>query len=114
VLPTFDGALWYRMRPHRDDRDRSIVDIWALGRFAPGKEPAVEQQIFDGFEAFRGQCEFLEEDFSNIESVNRGMKSRGFRGVALNPVQEGGVAHFHDLLAQYLGAATARPIGFAT
>jgi phenylpropionate dioxygenase-like ring-hydroxylating dioxygenase large terminal subunit len=114
VLPTFDGALWYRMRPHRDDRDRSIVDIWALGRFAPGKEPVVEQQIFDGFEAFRGQCEFLEEDFSNIEAVNRGVKSRGFREAALNPVQEGGVAHFHDLLARYLGAAPARPIGFAT
>jgi hypothetical protein len=113
VLPTFDGALWYRMRPHADDRDRCIVDIWALGRFAPGKEPVVEQQVFDGFEAFRGQCEFLEEDFSNIEAVNRGVKSRGFRDVTLNPVQEGGVVHFHDLLARYLrdDGAAARPSG---
>src|SRR6185369_15492787 len=73
VLPTFDGALWYRMRPNGDDVDSSIVDIWSLGRFAPGAEPVVAQEIFDGFEAFQGQCAFLEEDFSNIEAVNRGM-----------------------------------------
>jgi hypothetical protein len=102
VLPTFDGALWYRMRPNGDDHDSSIVDIWSLGRFAPGAEPEVQQEIFDGFEAFRGQCEFLEEDFSNIEAVNRGVKSRGFRGVTLNPVQEAGIAHFHDVLAKLL------------
>jgi phenylpropionate dioxygenase-like ring-hydroxylating dioxygenase large terminal subunit len=114
VLPTLDGALWYRMRPHGDDHDRCVVDIWALGRFAPGQEPKVEQQIFDGFPAFRGQCEFLEEDFSNIEAVNRGVKSRGFRGVVLNPVQEGGVAHFQDLLTRYLRADVVAPrrIGF--
>ena len=50
----------------------------------------MQQEIFHGFEAFRGQCEFLEEDFSNIEAVNRGVKSRGFRDVTLNPVQEVG------------------------
>jgi len=104
VLPTFDGALWYRMRPDGDVHNRCIVDIWSLGRFAPGTEPAVEQETFDGFAAFRGQCEFLEEDFSNIEAVNRGVKSRGFPGVTLNPLQETGVAHFHATLERFLRA----------
>jgi hypothetical protein len=63
VLPTFDGALWYRMRPHGDDVDSSLVDIWSLGRFPAGAAPVVQQEVFHGFEAFRGQCEFLEEDF---------------------------------------------------
>jgi nitrite reductase/ring-hydroxylating ferredoxin subunit len=109
VLPTFDGALWYRMRPNGGakpgtrDQDTSIVDIWSLGRFAPGEEPAVQQEVFHGFEAFRGQCEFLEEDFSNIAAVNRGVKSRGFRDVTLNPVQEVGIVHFHEMLAKFLG-----------
>lgn len=102
VLPTFDGALWYRMRPHGDDPDESLVDIWSLGRFPPGGEPVVQQEIFHGFAAFRGQCEFLEEDFANIEAVNRGMKSRGFRGGVLNPVQEAAVANFHAVLDRYL------------
>ena len=105
VLPTFDGALWYRMRPNGRDHDSSIVDIWSLGRFAPGSEPDVQQEIFHGFEAFRGQCEFLEEDFSNIEAVNRGVKSRGFRGATLNPVQEAGIAHFHEMLTTFLRAS---------
>ncbi len=103
VLPTFDGALWYRMRPNGDDHDSSIVDIWSLGRFAPGKEPEVQQELFHGFEAFKGQCEFLEEDFTNLEAVNRGVKSRGFRAATINPVQESTIAHFHDMLGKYLG-----------
>jgi phenylpropionate dioxygenase-like ring-hydroxylating dioxygenase large terminal subunit len=102
VLPTFDGALWYRMRPNGDDLDSSLVDIWSLGRFAPGREPVVQQEIFHGFEAFRGQCEFLEEDFASIAAVNRGMKSRGFRGAVLNPVQEAAVVNFHAVLERYL------------
>jgi len=116
VLPTFDGALWYRMRPNGDDHDSSLVDVWSLGRFAPGQEPAAEQEVFHGFEAFRGQCPFLEEDFSNIEAVNRGVKSRGFKGVELNPVQEIGVKHFHEVLTRFLRTddAATRPIGFAT
>jgi len=102
VLPTFDGALWYRMRPNGNARDSCLLDVWSLGRFAPGAEPEAPQQIFDGFAAFKGQCEFLEEDFGNIEAVSRGMRSRGFQGVVLNPLQEVTVAHFHDTLAELL------------
>lgn len=102
VLPTFDGALWYRMRPNGDDQDSCLLDIWSLGRVAPGEEPPVQQEIFAGFAAFKGQCEFLEEDFSNIEAVQRGVKSRGFRAATLNPVQELTVAHFQNMLVKYL------------
>jgi len=109
VLPTFDGALWYRMRPNADDHDSCLVDIWSLGRFAPGTEPEAPQQIFDGFAAFQGQCEFLEEDFGNIEAVSRGVSSRGFQGVVLNPVQEVGISHFHDTLAHFLATPNEDP-----
>lgn len=104
VLPTFDGALWYRMRPNGGDPDSCIVDIWSLGRFAPGREPEVTQEVFHGFEAFKGQCAFLEEDFANLEAVNRGVKSRGFRGGTLNPIQEASVVHFQSNLRGYLQA----------
>ncbi len=101
VLPTFDGALWYRVRPNGRDADSCVMDIWSLGRFAPGTEPEIEQQVFHGFEAFKGQSEFLEEDFGNLEAVHRGTKSRGFRGTMLNPVQEKTVAHFQAMLRKY-------------
>jgi nitrite reductase/ring-hydroxylating ferredoxin subunit len=100
VLPSPDGALWYRVRPDKDP-DRCIFDIWSFGRFAPGAEPKVEQEIYNGFDAFRGQCAFLEEDFANMQAVNRGVKNRGFRGARTNPVQEIPVSNFHETLARY-------------
>jgi phenylpropionate dioxygenase-like ring-hydroxylating dioxygenase large terminal subunit len=106
VLPSLDGALWYRIRPDRDP-DRCIFDIWSFGRFAPGAEPRIEQEIFNGFEAFRGQCPFLEEDFANMEAVNRGVKNRGFSGARTNPVQEVSVSNFHAALAAYLASPPA-------
>ncbi len=103
VLPTLDGALWYRVRPGSADRDSCVFDIWSFGRFARGAEPPVENEIYHGFDAFRGQCAFLEEDFDNMEAVSRGMKSAGFRGAMLNPAQEGTISNFHRTLRSYLG-----------
>lgn len=102
VLPSLDGALWYRVRPDPRDRDACIFDIWCFGRYAPGAEPVVENEIYDGFAAFEGQCEFLEEDFANLQAVNLGMKSRGFSGAFLNPLQEGTISNFHRVLRQLL------------
>jgi phenylpropionate dioxygenase-like ring-hydroxylating dioxygenase large terminal subunit len=100
-LPSPDGLLWYRVRPHGDDPQRSIFDIWVLRRYAPGKEPEVEPHVSDGFEAFRGRNPFLEQDFSNMLAVDRGMRSRGWAGARTNPVEELPVAHFHAMLDQY-------------
>lgn len=105
ILPTLDGFLNYRLRPDQTNRDKCFFDIWSYGRFAPGEEPEVENQFFDSFEAFEGKNEFLEEDFSNLKALNKGFKSRGFRGATVNPVQEGTVANFHVTLREYLGDA---------
>jgi phenylpropionate dioxygenase-like ring-hydroxylating dioxygenase large terminal subunit len=100
-LPSLDGALWYRLRPNGHDPDSCIFDIWSLGRFKPGAEPKVVNDIYEGFDAFRGQCAFLEEDFANMEAVHQGVKSRGFRGARTNPRQEVPVINFHRALAEF-------------
>jgi phenylpropionate dioxygenase-like ring-hydroxylating dioxygenase large terminal subunit len=102
VLPTVDGALWYRFRPHRTDPDACSVDLWSFGRFAPGKEPNAKHETYDDLEAFKGQNPFLEEDFPNILAANEGMKIRGWKGARTNPVQEAPVNNFHRNLADYL------------
>jgi phenylpropionate dioxygenase-like ring-hydroxylating dioxygenase large terminal subunit len=102
VLPTVDGALWYRMRPNGDDRDSCIFDIWVLGRYAPGKEPKAEQEIFESFEAFEGRSPFLEQDFKNLIAVQKGMRSRAWRGARPSPVQEVSVYNLHRVLHDYL------------
>lgn len=102
VLPTVDGALWYRFRPHRTDPGKCILDLWSFGRFAPGEEPEVSHETFDGFEAFKGQNPFLEEDFPNVAGAADGMKCRGWRGAVINPKQEATVSGFHKNLAEFI------------
>jgi hypothetical protein len=101
VLPTADSALWYRIRPNGDDPDTCIFDIWSIGRYAPGEEPKVEHGFTVGFDAFRGKNPFLEEDFSNMEAVHQGMKSRGWAGARANPIQEAQIVNFHRVLQAY-------------
>lgn len=103
VLPTVDGALWYRMRPDGDNPDSCIFDIWSFEHVAPGKDLGMpEQKIFHGFKDFEGQCPFLEEDFLNLEAVNEGIKSRGWKGARTNPVQEVTVSNFHKSIQRYV------------
>jgi hypothetical protein len=102
VLPTVDGALWYRFRPFRGDPSRCYVDLWSFGRFAPGEEPEVVHETYDGFEAFKDQNPFLEEDFPNVALVEEGMKCRGWKGAVINPRQESTVSHFHRTMAEFM------------
>ena len=102
ILPTTDGAIWYRMRPNGNNPDSCITDIWSFGHFAPGEEPKAEQEFYPTMESFKGQCEFLEEDFLNFEAVNAGNKSRGWRGARTNPSEEMAVNHFRKMLTEYL------------
>jgi hypothetical protein len=101
VLPTADSALWYRVRPNGDDPNSCVFDIWSLGRYAPGQEPTVEHGMTIGFENFRGKNPFLEEDFENMEAVHMGMKSRGWAGARVNPIQEAQIVNFHRVLHAY-------------
>lgn len=103
ILPTVDGALCYRTRPLEDDASACRFDVWCLGRYAPAKEPMLNHQIYD-LESFRGQNPFLEEDFANLVAVNKGMKSRGWRGARTNPSQETTISNFHRVLHQFLQA----------
>jgi phenylpropionate dioxygenase-like ring-hydroxylating dioxygenase large terminal subunit len=102
VIPSADGALWYRMRPDGTKADSCIFDIWILGRFAPHKEPKVEQVFFNNVGEFSGRSLILEQDFANLIAVQKGIRCRGFRGARPNPIQEVGVTNIHRVLRQYL------------
>jgi hypothetical protein len=103
VLPTIDGALWYRARPDGDNPNSCFYDIWSLGRYAPGTEPRVERQYFDNPAAFKGQNFFLEQDLTNMRMVQKGMRSRGFTAARTNPVQETSISNFHRGLREFVG-----------
>jgi len=105
VLPTVEGAFWYRSRPNGDDPDSTIFDVWSLGRYAPGKEPRVKQEFYESPEAFKGHNPILEQDFSNMIAVHKGMRSRGWKGARPNPTQENNISNIHRGLHRYIYGA---------
>jgi hypothetical protein len=102
VLPTRDGAQWYRARPNGDDPETCIYDVWWLERYAPGKEPPVVHEFYPDVESFEGKNPFLEQDFDNLIACQKGMHSRGLPGLIVNPVQEAAMKHFQQGIEAYL------------
>jgi phenylpropionate dioxygenase-like ring-hydroxylating dioxygenase large terminal subunit len=108
ILPYPDAALAYRALPDPSDPDTCIFEVYSLQRYAPGAEPKLERQMFHGnddWRDFSSVSAILQQDFSNMGEVQRGMKSRGFRGARTNPLQESTVSNFHRALCEYLDDA---------
>ena len=96
-----DGVLWYRVRPNGRDPESCIFDIWSLVRYGPGQEPPLEREFYADWRDGDWGLIFR-QDFENIPEVQKGFKSRGFKGERTNPVQERSVSSFHRVLRQFL------------
>ncbi len=108
-LPSGTGTLCYRSRPWGDgsDPDWCVYDIWSLEQYAPGAEPPISHNIIhseDGWRAIGGVSEILEQDFLNMEQVQRGMKQAGFPGSRTSPIQEVAISNMHRILHDYVDA----------
>jgi hypothetical protein len=78
-----------------------LIDAWGLAHFAPGEEPKVEHEYFDRWEDSTAPW-MLKQDYSNVEQVHAGMRSRGLAKVRVNPVQEASITSYHETLRHYL------------
>ena len=100
------NVLFYRARPYGDDPDMCLFEINVLERFAPGAEPKVE--VEDGGSGCDGKWRelgwglILEQDFQNMEEVQKGMKSRAFKVARTNPAQEIQISNFHRVYHEYM------------
>ena len=106
ILQGVTFALCYRARPYGDDPNKCIFESYALERFPEGQEPKTEWVYAEPTAEKWGSV--LAQDFSNMEWVQRGMKSRGFRGTLPNPHQERKVTNFHRHLSRYMGMGAPR------
>lgn len=101
------NLLAYRARPYGDDPDKCVFEVYVLERFAEGQEPKVE--VEDGGDGSNGHWRtlgwglILEQDFQNMEEVQKGMKSQAFREARPNPVQEVQISNFHRVYHDYVG-----------
>lgn len=102
VLLSVDGTLCYRVRPHPDDPEQCTWDIYAFGRFAPGKEPKPKHTVIANFDDFMGVNRFLNDDLVNMPEVQRGMHSSGLTALRTNPVQEACIWNLHKVLHEYI------------
>ena len=105
-----DGVLAYRARPDLKDPDYCIYDIWSLVRYAPGAEPPLKREFYYGPNDWQENVVenfglILSQDFQNMGEVQRGMKSRGFRGSRTNPLQESAISNFHKTVHGYVYGA---------
>jgi phenylpropionate dioxygenase-like ring-hydroxylating dioxygenase large terminal subunit len=106
ILQGITFALCYRARPHGDDPNKCIFESYALERYPQGQEPKTEWVRAEPTAEKWGKV--LAQDFSNMAAVQRGMKSRGFRGTLPNPHQERKVTNFHRNLVRYMGTGALR------
>lgn len=104
LLPGPLTCLAYRSRPNGRDTDSAIFDVYSLLRYPPGEEPEVEPQRCDDLTDAGFWPLILRQDFENLAALQRGMKSRGFRGARPNPRQESALTNFHRALREFIGA----------
>lgn len=106
ILQGVTFALCYRTRPYGDDPNKCIFESYALERYPEGEEPVTEWVNAEPTAEKWGSV--LAQDFANMEWVQKGMKSRGFRGTLPNPHQERKITNFHRVLSQYMGTGSPR------
>jgi phenylpropionate dioxygenase-like ring-hydroxylating dioxygenase large terminal subunit len=106
ILQGITFALCYRARPYGDDPNKCVFESFAIERYPAGKEPKTEWKYAEPTAEKWGLV--LSQDFSNMAAVQRGMRSRGFRGTLPNPHQERKVTNFHRNLAKYIGTGAPR------
>ncbi len=108
ILHGITFALCYRTRPYGDDPNKCIFESYAIERYPEGEEPKPEWVYAEPTEEKWGLV--LAQDYSNMAAVQKGMRSRGFRGSLPNPHQERKVTNFHRNLADYMGTGAPRVI----
>jgi phenylpropionate dioxygenase-like ring-hydroxylating dioxygenase large terminal subunit len=100
-------ALHYRALPHRTDPNKCRFYVGVIERMPEGQEPQTEWKYAPNESDWPL---VLNQDFSNMVDVQRGMMSRGFTAARMNPVQERKVTNMHRHLARYMGVGGPRPM----
>jgi nitrite reductase/ring-hydroxylating ferredoxin subunit len=103
VGPIYPGsAILFRVRPNGRDPDSAIKDTWVLEwPEDPETWQMPERRRFDDWRD-RDWGLITNQDYSNMERVQEGMKSRGCTGIRLAKRQESNILHLHRVLDRYL------------
>jgi nitrite reductase/ring-hydroxylating ferredoxin subunit len=99
--PIYPGtAIMFRVRPNGLDPDSAIMDLWTLQWPGEGWRPC-EHKTYPDWSA-KDWGLITNQDFSNMEHIQAGMKSRACTNLRLNPRQESNILHMHRVIDRYL------------
>ncbi|MEW6471473.1 MAG: aromatic ring-hydroxylating dioxygenase subunit alpha [Actinomycetota bacterium] len=108
VFPNFTipsnalNALIIRFRPNGRDPDSSIMDLFNLELQGPNSPAApVSVEVYDDWRDCSSWGRVLEQDFSNLERWQQGVRSPGFQGPIWGR-QDGNNGNFHRALTRYV------------
>jgi len=100
---SMDSTLVTQAKPNGDDPNSCIFTFSAITRFGPNHQPKYEREVYSTWQENADKIPpLLIQDLSNIEAVQRGIRSQAFRGGRTNPKQEVQISHHHKILRQYL------------
>ncbi len=108
ILHGVTFILGYRARPDGDNPDSCIFEAYVLERFPEGQEPKTENVYEPDVSEAKWQL-VLMQDFHNMPEIQKGMKSKAFKGAIPTPLQEQSVINLHRNLAKFMGGSAPRP-----
>jgi phenylpropionate dioxygenase-like ring-hydroxylating dioxygenase large terminal subunit len=85
----------FRCLPHARDPERMTMDVWIWKRIAEGETPPEPLSMPNAMQMI------LDQDYGNVELVQRGMRSRAFDHPRLSAF-ESRIGHLHAVLDGYL------------
>lgn len=102
----------YRFRPHGDNPEKSIMEIFFLfPKSADGSHPKAapivwlsEDEPWSTVEAMGSAAMVVDQDTDNLKRIQKGLRATKKTGVTLANYQESRIRHFHQTLDQYLAA----------
>ena len=103
VGPIYPGsAILFRIRPDGLNVDAAIKDTWVLEWPRGDREWRLPRHHVYPDWREKDWGTITNQDYANMERVQAGMKSRGFKGLRLNPRQESNLLHMHRVIDEYL------------
>ena len=103
VLPQFGNALIYRSRPHGDDPETCLFEVWSVSiptEGTPDRRPVAEGPYAPDDREHWPTIPL--QDFSNIGRQQRGIHSSSIDALRLSHTYEGGIDAMHRELDRYL------------
>jgi Rieske 2Fe-2S family protein len=95
-------VLGYRSRPHAEDPNQCVWEMFSLEHFSKDEVPSSKWQVFEHWRDDDHWGKLPTQDLKNLPDVQAGMHSSGFQGLWLNAAQEGAVRNHHVIADRFI------------